>query len=54
MGPTSTDEVIGSCHARTTGLIIRAPDLIYPRWHQANLVADRFGEADLALHRPAR
>jgi len=32
-----------------------APDLIYPHWHQANLVADRFSEAaDLALYRPAR
>jgi aryl-alcohol dehydrogenase-like predicted oxidoreductase len=34
--------------------VVSAPDLIYPHWHQANLVADRFSEADLALHRPAR
>ncbi|GGT44021.1 aldo/keto reductase [Streptomyces chromofuscus] len=33
---------------------VSAPDLIYPHWHQANLVSSRFGEADLALHRPAR
>ncbi|MGQ5640130.1 MULTISPECIES: aldo/keto reductase [unclassified Streptomyces] len=31
-----------------------APDLIYPHWHQANLVSSRFSEPDLALHRPAR
>ncbi|GAA1416793.1 aldo/keto reductase [Catellatospora coxensis] len=31
-----------------------APDLIYPHWHQANLVSSRFSEADLAWHRPAR
>ena len=34
--------------------VVSAPDLIYPHWHQANLVADRFSQADLALHRPAR
>jgi aryl-alcohol dehydrogenase-like predicted oxidoreductase len=33
---------------------VSAPDLIYPHWHQANLVSSRFSEADLALHRPAR
>lgn len=33
---------------------VSAPDLIYPHWHQADLVAGRFSEADLALHRPAR
>ncbi|MFC3574125.1 aldo/keto reductase [Streptomyces yaanensis] len=33
---------------------VSAPDLIYPHWHQANLVSNRFSEADLALHRPAR
>ncbi|MFK0160136.1 aldo/keto reductase [Streptomyces sp. NPDC090499] len=33
---------------------VSAPALIYPHWHQANLVSSRFGQADLALHRPAR
>ncbi|GGT38596.1 aldo/keto reductase [Streptomyces chromofuscus] len=33
---------------------VSAPGLIYPHWHQANLVSSRFGEADLALHRLAR
>jgi aryl-alcohol dehydrogenase-like predicted oxidoreductase len=33
---------------------VSAPDLIYPYWHQANLVSNRFSEADLALYRPAR
>ncbi|MER7983741.1 aldo/keto reductase [Streptomyces sp. NPDC095817] len=33
---------------------ISAPDLIYPHWHQSNLVSSRFSSADLALHRPAR
>ena len=34
--------------------VVSAPDLIYPHWHQANLVADRFSQADLALYGPAR
>ncbi|MCI2423373.1 aldo/keto reductase [Saccharopolyspora sp. K220] len=33
---------------------VSAPVLIYPHWHQANLVSSRFSEADLALHAPAR
>ncbi|MFJ9350498.1 aldo/keto reductase [Streptomyces sp. NPDC101237] len=33
---------------------VSAPALIYPHWHQANLVSSRFGAADLALHGPAR
>ncbi|MGY5116238.1 aldo/keto reductase [Streptomyces sp. 900105755] len=33
---------------------VSAPDLIYPHWHQANLVSARFSEADQVLHRPAR
>lgn len=31
---------------------VSAPPLIYPYWHQAATSADRFGAADLALHRP--
>ncbi|MFB7292905.1 aldo/keto reductase [Actinacidiphila glaucinigra] len=33
---------------------VSAPHLIYPHWHQANLVSSRFCEPDMALHRPAR
>ncbi|MDX2703869.1 aldo/keto reductase [Streptomyces sp. PA03-6a] len=33
---------------------VSAPHLIYPHWHQANLVSSRFSEPDMALHRPAR
>ncbi len=33
---------------------VSAPDLIYPHWHQAAAVGDRFSPADRALHGPKR
>jgi aryl-alcohol dehydrogenase-like predicted oxidoreductase len=33
---------------------ISAPELIYPHWHQAKAVGDRWSPADLVLHGPKR
>jgi aryl-alcohol dehydrogenase-like predicted oxidoreductase len=33
---------------------ISAPELIYPHWHQARAVGDRWSQADLVLHGPKR
>lgn len=34
--------------------VVSAPDIIYPHWHQAACVGDRFSEADMVLHGPKR
>jgi aryl-alcohol dehydrogenase-like predicted oxidoreductase len=34
--------------------VVSAPDIIYPHWHQAACVGDRFSPADMVLHGPKR
>jgi aryl-alcohol dehydrogenase-like predicted oxidoreductase len=34
--------------------LVSAPDLVYPHWHQAACVGDRFNAADMVLHGPKR
>ncbi|SDT25952.1 Predicted oxidoreductase [Microlunatus soli] len=34
--------------------VVSAPDIIYPHWHQAACVGDRFNAADMVLHGPKR
>jgi aryl-alcohol dehydrogenase-like predicted oxidoreductase len=34
--------------------VVSAPEMIYPHWHQAACVGDRFNAADMVLHGPKR